>query len=199
MKILIVLANPNAQSFTHAIAERCLSKIEDMGHTPIMHDLYAEGFDPVIESKEIPKKGEYPKIIEQHCNHLLDADGIVVIHPNWWGMPPAIMKGWIDRVFRPGLVYEFIDGDQGEGVPVGKLKAKAALVFNTSNTSPEREEQVFKDPLETIWKNCVFDLCGVEKFYRRMFRIMVTSGESQRQAWLDEAAQAIEEYFPKKA
>jgi len=46
------------------------------------------------------------------------------------------LKGWIDRIFRPGVAYEFNEGDKGEGIPVGLLKAKKAIVFNTSNTPP---------------------------------------------------------------
>jgi len=45
------------------------------------------------------------------------ADGIVFVHPDWWGMPPAILKGWIDRVLRSGVTYQFLEGDDGEGIP----------------------------------------------------------------------------------
>ncbi len=68
-------------------------------------------------------------------------------------MPPAILKGWVDRVIRPGVAYEFLEGDGGEGVPCGLLRARAVLVFNTGNTYLEREMKIFGDPLETIWKN----------------------------------------------
>jgi len=112
-------------------------------------------------------------------------------------MPPAILKGWIDRVIRPGIAYEFEEGDNGEGTPIGLLKAKIGLVFNTSNTSEERENNIFKDPLETIWKNCIFSFCGVKQFDRRMFRIVVTSDLNQRQIWLNEAKTMIDKYFPK--
>lgn len=76
---------------------------------------------------------------------------------------------------RPGVAYDFLDGDQDEGVPVGLLKAKAALVFNTANTSREREEKVFGDHLELLWKNCIFDLCGVPVFLREMFTIVMVT------------------------
>jgi putative NADPH-quinone reductase len=65
------------------------------------------------------------------------------------------LKGWIDRVIRPGVAYRFVDGDSGEGVPVGLLKAKAALVLNTSNTPDDREQSAFGDPLEVLWKRCI--------------------------------------------
>jgi putative NADPH-quinone reductase len=119
-----------------------------------------------------------------------------VIHPNWWGQPPAILKGWIDRVIRPGWAYEFVEGDQGEGVPVGLLKAKAALIFNTSNTPTEREMRIFGDPLETIWKNAVFGLCGVATVHREMFTVVVTSTPEQRQAWLVQVRNVVDRYFP---
>lgn len=68
-------------------------------------------------------------------------------------MPPAILTGWVDMVIRPGLAHEFLEGDCGEGVPRGLLQARRAIVFNTSNTLPEREQNDFGDPLQTIWRN----------------------------------------------
>jgi putative NADPH-quinone reductase len=102
----------------------------------------------------------------------------------------------VDRVIRPGVAYMFAEGDSGEGVPVGLLKAHTAVVLNTSNTNANREETVFGDPLERIWKDCIFDLCGVKNFYRKMFRIVVTSTEQQRRQWLAETKQIINDYFP---
>ena len=101
-------------------------------------------------------------------------------------------------MIRPGIAYEFLEGDSGAGVPNGLLRAKAAIVFNTSNTEIEREKNVFGDPLETIWKNCIFGLCGVPNFYRRMFGIVVTSTESQRREWLDDVRGTINTFFPQK-
>jgi len=75
-----------------------------------------------------------PPVLEQHCQEIAQAQGIVIVHPNWWGQPPAILKGWVDRVLRPEVAYRFREGDAGDGVPVGLLKAKAAVVFTTSNT-----------------------------------------------------------------
>jgi NAD(P)H dehydrogenase (quinone) len=197
MNILIILGHPDHRSFNHAIADTCKCRLIDNGHSVLFHDLYEENFNPVLTNSEIPKKGTIDDIIKRHCQDLQNSDGIIVIHPNWWGQPPAIMKGWIDRVVRPGIAYEFAEGDIGEGVPIGLLKAKVGLVFNTSNTSETREKIVFKDPLETVWKNCIFDLCGVKQFERRMFSIVVTSDIQQRQMWLAEVKTMIDKYFPK--
>lgn len=95
------------------------------------------------------------------------------------------------------MAYQFEESDNGEGVPKGLLKAKVELVFNTSNTSEARENNTFKDPLETIWKNCIFNFCGVNQFDRKMFRIMVTSDLKQREIWLNEVMIMIDKYFEK--
>jgi NAD(P)H dehydrogenase (quinone) len=195
MNISIILAHPDSESFNHAIASAAKKQLIQMGHEVFFHDLYRESFNPVIPAHELPKDVPYDQVVEQYCNELQKSDGIIIIHPNWWGQPPAILKGWIDRVLRPGIAYEFLEGDQGEGIPVGLLKTQTALVFNTSNTSKEREENIFLDPLETIWKNCIFYLCGIKIFYRKMFRIVVNSSEEQRKDWLREAEQTIIKYF----
>jgi NAD(P)H dehydrogenase (quinone) len=197
MRISVILAHPDDGSFNHAIARTAVNQLEDNGHKVIFHDLYKEKFDPLLTRDEIPEDAFLPEIITVHCEQIAQAEGIIIVHPNWWGQPPSILKGWVDRVIRPGIAYEFLDGDSGEGVPNGLLKAEAAVVFNTSNTDAEREWKVFGDPLETIWKNCVFGLCGVSNFYRRTFSIVVTSTEDQRKKWLDTVKTDVENFFPR--
>jgi NAD(P)H dehydrogenase (quinone) len=195
MNISVILGHPNPGSFNHAIAETAVQTLRACGHTVWFHDLYAERFDPLLFHGEFPKGAVLPPEIQQHCDEIVAADGIVIVHPNWWGQPPAILKGWVDRVIRPGVAYEFLEGDSGEGVPVGLLKARAALVFNTANTSEKRENEVFGDPLQLLWKNCIFDLCGVPTFYRKMYRVIVTSTAEDRRAWLDEVRVTVKTYF----
>ena len=196
MKISIILAHPDPHSFNAAIAQAAQNAAVDSGHDVSFHDLYAEKFDPLLEGSEIPRDACLDPAVGRHCVEVAAADGLVVVHPNWWGQPPAILKGWVDRVLRPGTAYEFLEGDGGEGVPRGLLRAGAALVFNTSNTDPEREQAVFGDPLERIWKDCIFGLCGVPRFHRRTFGIMVLSTADQRAAWLQAVRATVRQYFP---
>jgi NAD(P)H dehydrogenase (quinone) len=197
MQISVILAHPDLESFNHAIAQTVVEAIKANGHTALFHDLYQEKFDPLLPAEEIDNDAELPDAIKQHCQEIAAADGIVIVHPNWWGQPPAILKGWVDRVIRPDVAYEFLEGDSGEGIPKGLLKAKVALVYNTSNTQTKREKDVFGDPLETIWKNCIFGLCGVTNFHRRMFNVIVTSTDKQRKNWLDSVRKDIDILFPK--
>ena len=196
MRISVILAHPDKGSFNHGIAQAAVTQLACNGHDVSFHDLYQEGFDPLLPCDEIARNAALPALVKTHCEELAEADGIIIVHPNWWGQPPAILKGWVDRVIRPGVAYEFQENDSGEGVPNGLLKATAAIVFNTTNTEAEREKLVFGDPLETIWKNCIFGLCGVTGFFRRMFGIIVTSSENQRIEWLAEVRKTVDAVFP---
>jgi NAD(P)H dehydrogenase (quinone) len=196
MNVLVVLAHPAPGSFNHALAHAAAQTATRLGHHVTLHDLYAEKFDPILRSAEIPREATVPTWLERHCEELAAADGIVVVHPNWWGQPPAILTGWIDRVMRPGVAYAFREGDEGEGVPVGLLRAKTAVVLNTSNTPAERERDAFGDPLEAIWRRCVFDLCGVKDVRRRTYSVIVTSTSAQREEWLSNASAFVADAFP---
>ena len=196
MNVLVILGHPNPASFNHAIAETVVRTLEGEGHRVVFRDLCAEGFDAALPFAEFRKRAPVPPWLGRHCEELQAAEGIVVVHPNWWGQPPAVLKGWIDRVFRPGVAYEFLEGDRGAGVPMGLLRARAALVLNTSNTPPARERAVFGDPLETLWKNCIFGLCGVSNVQRRTFGAMATSTPEERSLWLAEVRELAERCFP---
>ena len=198
MKILIILGHPDPKSFNHAIASGVHDALLNDGHRVTLHDLSGEGFDPLLPLQEIPEGGAIPAVIRRHCEELRSAEGIVIVHPNWWGQPPAILKGWIDRVFRPGVAYRFEECDGGEGIPIGLLKATAAVVLNTSNTPDEREQRVFGDPLDALWGRCIFDLCGVRSFHRRMFNVIVTSTPQQRLAWIEEATELCGSVFQER-
>ncbi|MEW5736630.1 MAG: NAD(P)H-dependent oxidoreductase [Thermodesulfobacteriota bacterium] len=196
MKISLILGHPDPASFNHAIAAAARDALSANGHRVFFHDLYQEDFPALLPACEIPMNGPVDPRIASHCREIAEADGIVVVHPNWWGQPPAVLKGWIDRVIRPGVAYRFLEGDQGEGVPLGLLKARAAVVLNTANTPDKREREVFGDPLALIWKNCIFDLCGVTNFHRRTFSTVVDSTPEKRAVWLAEVREMMDRHFP---
>ena len=199
MNVSVILAHPDEGSLNHAIAAAAAGELRSNGHTVFLHDLYLEGFDGVLPAGEIPREAQLPRAIELHCREIASADGIVIVHPNWWGQPPAILKGWVDRVLRPGVAYEFAEGDSGDGIPIGLLRARTAVVFNTSNTPEAREARAFGDPLETLWRRCVFDLCGVKDFRRRTFGVVVTSTLDERKRWLEDVRRMVRESFPPAA
>ena len=196
MNVSIIFAHPNPGSFNHAIATTAADSLRRNGHKVVLHDLCQEQFPPLLTAAELQKDAPLEPVVARHCREIASADGIVIVHPNWWGMPPAILKGWIDRVLRMEVAYRFVANDKGEGVPVGLFKAETAIVFNTANTPDDRERTVFGDPLETLWKKCVFDLCGVKNVQRRTFAVVVTSTPEQRMQWLAEVREIVGAQFP---
>jgi len=96
-------------------------------------------------------------------------------------------------VFRLNTAYSYPAGAGYEGVPVGLLKARHAFIFNTSNTPPQREQDVFGDPLDSLWRTSVFALCGVGSVVRRMYGPMAGSTSAQRESWLAEVRTLVEQ------
>lgn len=188
----VILAHPYEGSFNHALFLTAIDACERLGMTVFAHDLYAEGFDPVLTKAELGKSPASDELVRRYSDELVDSDLLVFIHPNWWGQPPAILKGYIDRVVRPPHAYDFPAGDSGGGLPIGKLAGKTGIVLNTSNTEGAREDEYFHDPLEWIWRRCVFGFCGIEDVHRKVFRIVAESTSGERAGWLAETASLIE-------
>lgn len=193
MRILSLVAHPRGSSFCHALSARVRSALSEAGHDVLHHDLYAEGFDPCLKAEEAYTVGDTfeaalsraeDPIIRQHRSDVATADGLLVVHPNWWGKPPAIMSGWMDRVLVPGVAYRLRTAD---GLPEGLLALRTALILNTSDTPAQREETELGDPLELIWGRCVLPYCGVKAYRRHVFRPVVGSANGERAGWLAEA------------
>ena len=96
---------PNKESFNHAIAKTVVETLLNNGHEVFFHDLYEENFDPIISSQEIPIGASLEKVIEIHCNEINKGEGIIIVHPNWWGQPPSILKE--GETAPPPIVYIF--------------------------------------------------------------------------------------------
>lgn len=176
MFALSVVGHPSHHSFSHAMAVRAETTLELLGVDVAHHDLYEEGFEPVSGGDEL---------VALHREQLAAADLLLIFHPNWWGMPPAMLKGWVDRVFVPDVAYR----DAPVGFPpLGLLKAKTAVVFNTGDTPPEREEAVFGDPLQMLWVAQILGFCGVDNVVRRLYSPASSSTDEQREIWLEEVA-----------
>ena len=190
MKVSVILGHQNPGSYNHAIADCILRTLAEMGHETFYHDLYAEKFDPVMPHEEIDDESLLPESVKQHINELKLAAGIVIVHPNWWGTPPAILKGWVDRVLRSGFAYQF-----GPNGLEQFFTGKTVQIFSTSNTPREVEINVYGDPLEVFWKKVVFGLCGNKSFERRNFESIIMSTHEERVAWLNEVRKTIRRRF----
>jgi len=191
MRALIILAHPRLESFNHAIAQAARQTLLAAGWEVNYHDLYQERFDPLITPAELARDAVLPPDIRKHCDELVSADALIFVHPNYWGQPPAILRGYQDRILRMGIAYRFAVNEKGEGVPVGMLKARWALVFTTSNTPRDKELQWFGDPLENLWIRCILNFCGVTNARRQNFEPVIVSTPQQRQQWLEQVNEMV--------
>lgn len=187
MNISLILAHPFEQSFNHGLATEVATALREAGHSVHFHDLCAERFDPVMTKAELGSDMSDNALVLEHQNELKTCDHLIVIHPNWWGQPPAILKGWLDRVLRNGVAYRFgVRADGSKGM-IGMLPVQSLLVFTTSNTPNEVEQTVWGDPLEAIWTKYVAGFCCIPKVKRINYSVVVASTPELRAQWIEDA------------
>ncbi|MEV7189278.1 NAD(P)H-dependent oxidoreductase [Kitasatospora sp. NPDC093102] len=184
----VYLAHPRPGSFNHALYGAVVDELRGRGCEVRAHDLCAEGFAPLLTAEETgtvaaAERSEDPHLT-LHRAEVATLDALVLIHPNWWGMPPAVLTGWVQRVLAPGVAYKLGTAD---GEPAGLLRAGRALVLNTSDTPEAREREEFGDPLERIWVACVLPYVGVTDVRRTVFRTVTDSPAAERAGWLRQA------------
>jgi putative NADPH-quinone reductase len=109
MKVLVVLAHPNPDSFSHAIVDKASATLAECGHSVSVIDLYAIGYSPAMTRAEL---AAYPTstpaidpMVVEHTRLLQECMTIVFVYPTWWSSMPAILKGWIDRTMLPGVAF----------------------------------------------------------------------------------------------
>jgi len=113
MRILLLYAHPNPDSFVGALHRTAIDALTRAGHEIDDCDLYAEGFDPVLSREERLTYLDVPenrRPVEGYVQRVERAEGLVIIHPVWNFGYPAILKGFLDRVFLPGVSFRLVDG-----------------------------------------------------------------------------------------
>ncbi len=190
MNLLLVLAHPDPGSFNHAIARAAAGALQRMGHAVVFHDLYAERFDPVLGSPELARGFSLDEPVQTYCRELSSCHGLLIFHPDWWGQPPAILKGWVDRVFRQGVAYDLEGADETEKAWTPLLTGKKGLVFCTSDTDEDAGDRT----LETLWVHSVLGRCGMQAACHVM-RGMRRADPAARREWRAFVARTLGGWF----
>lgn len=135
MRVVVVLAHPDPNSFNHAIAAKACSTLEAAGHTVTMLDLYADGFRTAMSPAErVAYHSDRPildPMAERHAEMVKQADALVFIYPTWWSTLPAILKGWLERVMVPGVGFVF---DEHHHVKRGLTQVHRIVGISTYET-----------------------------------------------------------------
>lgn len=109
MKCLVVIAHPLTDSLCHTLARKVIDSLLACGHEVLVEDLYQTGFSPALTAGERQSYYEAafrPDGIQPRIAQLLEAEALVLVFPTWWFGFPAILKGWFDRVWAPGVAYD---------------------------------------------------------------------------------------------
>jgi len=158
MNVLIIYAHPNPNSYNHAILDSIEKSLRENNHLVRVKDLNQLNFDPVLDqhSLELNLQGTCPDDIKKEQQDVNWADAMIFIHPVWWYGAPAILKGWIDRVFSQGFAFDIVveDGVQG---PKGILQHKKIMVIETTASA---KVWLDKAPYQTMLP-ATFRFCGI--------------------------------------
>ena len=110
-RVLVVFAHPLQDSLAASLRDAVVGGLEAAGHEPDIVDLYADGFRPELTADEraVFKEPGYapPAEVAGYCDRLKRAHGVVFVFPQWWFGMPAILKGFVDRVFAPDVAYRY--------------------------------------------------------------------------------------------
>jgi NAD(P)H dehydrogenase (quinone) len=171
MRVLVVYAHPVPDSFNAAVHARLLQALGRAGHEVRDLDLYGMGFAPAMseaERRDYMTHGANTAAIAEHLEHLRWAEALILVYPTWWYSLPAMLKGWLDRVFVPHETFEL---GKGLNPILGRLTHIRLVV---------------RDPGKTVVMKGLKPLCakGCRTFWLGLYR-MDTVSEARRRAFLD--------------
>ncbi|MBD3730107.1 MAG: NAD(P)H-dependent oxidoreductase [Sphingomonadales bacterium] len=202
MNFLIVHAHPSTDSFSQAMTERATASLGAAGHAVVVSDLYRMGFDPVsdrrnftsqfdaehldiqLEEKHAAQIGTFAPDLVQEMEKVAWCDVLILQFPIWWLSVPAIMKGWIDRVFACGFAY-----GGGRHFDSGVFRGKTALCALTLGGTAENysDGNTYADIERVLYpiRRGVFEFLGFTALDPHPVYAPTRMDDTQRAAALD--------------
>ena len=182
MNYLLVYAHPNPKSFNHAVKEEIVAQIRQQGGEVQVRDLYQLGWDPVLSANDFAQFSQRttPPDIEAEQELIRNADRIIFVYPIWWFGMPAILKGYIDRVFSRGFAYDM----QGHIIK-GLLKDKKVMLFNTTG-GPNFAYWLmgYRLALKVAIAIGIFNFCGMKVLLHKFFYAVPAISDEKRKKML---------------
>lgn len=191
MKHLIVFADPNPNGFCRKIVKVLTETLHTAKKDVIVRDLYDLKFDPIMSEADmlIISKDDHMSDVKEEQELIQDATVIVFVYPIWWMGPPAIMKGYFDRVLSRGFAYSI--GEQG--LERG-LEGKKAFIINTMGARVESyEKNGLIEAMRKLTDDCILEHVGMEVINHVYFGSISSADEKKQQEYLDEVKRIGEE------
>lgn len=180
-KVLVINGHPDNKSFCRALAEQYSIGANSIdAECEIIHLSDIE-FSPIL-SHGYRKRTELEPDLLKAWEAIKKAEHIVFVYPNWWGTYPALLKGFIDRLFLPGFAFEY---QENSPFPKKLLAGKTARLIVTTDTPDWYYSLVFKKPGHNSMKRSVLGFCGIKPVKITTFGAIRGSKDSQRSIWLN--------------
>lgn len=180
-KILIINGHPNSESFNFALSNAYQKGALESGAKVDFINIKDLNFNPSLEFG-YKKTMDLEPDLEKSVKKIKWANHLVFIHPVWWGSFPAIMKGFIDRVFLPKIAFDYKDD-----VIEKLLKYKSARIIATMDQPGWYYKSINSEPSTKQLKNITLKFCGVSPVKTTYFGIIITSTKEKREKWLKKA------------
>jgi NAD(P)H dehydrogenase (quinone) len=184
MKILVVYSHPNPKSFNHAILETLTGTLRKRGDEVRVRDLYTLGFDPVLKASDFEAIAEQraQDDVREEQKHVAWADVLVFLFPLWWAGPPAVAKGYMDRVFSDGFAYRFDEKGHHR-----LLSSKKVLTITTlGDTEENYRKKGFFEAMNRLMDGITFDFSGLQVIGHKYFGSVPSAGDPERKRMLEE-------------
>lgn len=192
MRHLIIYAHPNENSLNHSVLKTVVENLEAQDHEIVIRDLYTNGFDPVLSLIDMQgqRMGKVSDDVKLEQDYISWAEQITFIYPIWWTGLPAIMKGYIDRVFSYGFAYRY-----DQGIQKGLLKGKKAVIINTHGKSQEEYERTGMDKALTLTSDHgIFFYSGLEVIQHFFFDKADRATPEDIEIWKDHIRSTYSEF-----
>ena len=193
MLIQVIHCHPLTDSYNHALFGTIVAGLRDRGHEVIATDLYREQFDPTMSPEE--RRSYYPgpydeSAVAAYADTLRSVDGIIFCFPHWWFSMPALLKGYVDRVWGPGIAFEH---DRAGGRIKPLLTHVRLFGVVTSYGSPWWVTRLLAgDPGRKVLMRALKPMCGprVRSFYLAQYD-MDRSTPASRQAFIERVQHVV--------
>lgn len=178
--ILLINGHPNPDSFNAALAKAYLESAQQTGAVVEEINIGTLSFNPNLQYGYTKRMELEPDLLES-LEKIKRADHLVWVHPAWWGGFPAIMKGFIDRLFLPGIAFKYRDNS----LWWDKLLAgKTARIITTIDQPAWYYKLMYRNPSVNQLKKSILEFCGVKPVRVTYVGIIKTAGPEKRAQWL---------------
>ena len=188
--ILIINGHPDKQSFCAALAAHYKIGADISGADCKLINLTELDFSPVLNSG-YRVRTDFEPDLQNMWDLISNANHLVFVYPNWWGTYPALLKGFIDRVFLPGFAFEYQDNSP---FPKKLLTGKSARLIVTTDTPNWYYSLVYKKPGHNSMKKSILGFCGIKPVKISTFGALKSSTDVQRKSWLDKVEKLGREF-----